>query len=446
MNTYAQKAQQLYKDKKVLILGLGINQGGVGAARFFARAGSQVKVTDLKTEEILKDSLAELKEFDNISYVLGEHKLEDIDWADIVVRNPALKPDNQYLKYAQEKGKQIEMDLGIFMQFVDPTRIIGVTGTKGKSTTSTLIYQALKEGGIQVQLAGNIGKSMLDTLDGIEEHSFVILELSSFQLQALDSTKVSPKWAVITNIYPDHLNYHGTMEEYIRCKHNIAAYQTEQDYLFIHKGDEVTDNPEFLSGLKGRLQYFSGQLLPPDFSPKLPGEHNRDNIDCAIIVAETFGLDSEEILPKLGQFEGVEFRLQIVGEKNGVKIYNDTTATNPTAAVTSLKALPNSILIAGGMNKDLDFHQMAATIDELAKRVYFLEGDATEEIKLLMKEQDKIMGTYNNLEEILTDVLEDAQEGDVVLFSPGATSFNLFQNEFDRGRQFNEALHKVLKF
>src|SRR3989344_6391525 len=208
---------------KVLIFGLGLNQGGVGAAKFFARQKIQVRVSDLKNKEALKPSLDQLKSY-RIEYILGKHRYQDIDWADLIIKNPAIKPGNPYIKYATKKGKQVETDMGIFLQYVKPSQIIGVTGTKGKSTTVSLIYEVLKkskgvklshlEGGLRWHLlfAGNIGKSVLDTIPFIKSDTLVVLELSSFQLQAFRKHRISPKWAIITNIFPDHLNYYQNMK------------------------------------------------------------------------------------------------------------------------------------------------------------------------------------------------------------------------------------------
>jgi UDP-N-acetylmuramoylalanine--D-glutamate ligase len=441
---YLDQAQKLYKDKNVLILGLGINQGGLGATKFFAKAGSHVKVTDLKTEEDLQTSLDELKVFSNITYTLGEHKLEDIDWADIVIRNPGVRPDNKFLLYALEKGKQVEMDLGIFTKFVSLKQIIGVTGTKGKSTTASLIYEVLKDDP-GVLLAGNIGKSVFDLLEIVDENSIVILELSSFQLQAFEQHKISPHISVITNIYEDHLNYHGTMEEYIKAKKAIASYQTDLDYLYISTIDEVTSSDEFKKGIQSKVVYFSSSDLPADFQPLLPGEHNLVNMAAAFKIAEQFGIDKQLVLERLKNFTGVEFRLQLIKETNGIKIYNDSAATNPSATIEAIKSLPNSILIAGGVNKDLSYLELAHSIDDNVKALFFIEGDATEELRVHIKEQDKIMGTYSNLEELMIDVMDYADNGDTILFSPGAASFNLFQNEFDRGRKFNHSVEKITK-
>lgn len=424
-----------------------MNQGGLGAAKFFAKNGAQLLVTDLKTVDQLKESLDQLKEFNNINYRLGEHKYEDIDWADIIIRNQALKPDNPYRVYAQNSGKIVETDVGIFLQFVKPKQLICITGTKGKSTTSTLIYEVLKETS-HIIFAGNIGKSVLDTIPFIKPETWIVLEISSFQLEAFKQHKISPKYAVITNIYPDHLNYYGSMEKYIESKRAIAKYQNEDELLFLRKGDPITSKPKFLKGLKGKVIFFSKEDLPKDFKPVLPGEHNRENMAAALAVCKTLGISEKQALDVMEKFAGVEFRLQLIKEWKGIKIYNDTAATGPDAGIQALKALPNSIVIAGGVNKNLPYDHYAKELAKSAKEIFFLEGDATDEILQQLsvvshQSSEKIHGPSNNLEKLLKDVKKVAKKGDVILFSPAAVSFNLFQNEFDRGRKFNALVDKI---
>ena len=344
------------------------------------------------------------------------------------------------------------MDMGIFLQFVKPAQIIGVTGTKGKSTTASLIYEALKSGNRDVIFAGNIGKSVLDTIPFVKENTLVVLEISSFQLEGFADHQVSPKYAVITNIYPDHLNYYGDMEKYTESKKIIAKFQSPNDFLFIRKDDEVTSKPEFLENLKGHIVYFSKSDLPESFSPKLPGEHNLENFAAALVVTNKIVRTQGDALCAyiaLENFAGVEFRLQVIYDKNNIKIYNDTAATNPDATIQALQSLPNSILIVGGVNKNLPYGKLAKAIEKYSKAVYFLEGTATNELLKLCKArpcmpaQGEALQTYNDLEKILQDIKKIVKSGDIILFSPGAASFNLFQNEFDRGRKFNEAVAEV---
>lgn len=434
-----------YKNKKVLILGLGLNEGGVGAARFFAKAGAKVRVTDLKDKKTLKPSLEKLKEYKNIEYVLGTHKKEDIAWADLIIKNQAIISDNEFIAYAKSKNKQVETDIGIFLKFINPKQIIGITGTKGKTTTASFIYEAIKYKYPNTLLAGNIGRSVLDIVELITPNSIVILELSSFQLQTFDEKKVSPHIAVITNIYPDHLNYHKDMHEYIGFKKVIGKYQTADDLIFINADDKTLNTKKFLNGFSGQINYFSPKDLPKDFKLKLPGQHNRSNYAAALKVAKIFSISEEEALANMNKFEGAQFRLQTVYFQNGVRIINDSAATNPDATISALKTYNNALLICGGMDKGLDFTNLAHLIERSAKSVYFIEGDATYKLKEKIKHKNILRSTYNDLVKLLQDVKTEVKKGTIILFSPGATSFNLFQNEFDRGRQFNQAVESVFK-
>lgn len=427
--------------KRVLVFGLGLNQGGVGSAKFFATHGAKVRITDLRDRKTLKPSIDKLKQFPDIEYSLGGHKKEDVNWADLIIKNPAVKPGNEFINYAIKKGKKVEQDTGIFLDFVKPQQIIGVTGTKGKSTTASLIYEILKSR--DVVLAGNIGTSVLDTISQVTPDTLVILEISSFQLEAFDTHQVSPKWAVITNITPDHLNYYSLMNEYIAAKKIIGQYQTANDFLFLKKNDPVTTKSTFLKDFKGKITYFSTDDFPPGFQPILKGKHNLENMAAAYILAKNFGMGDRKILKVLSTFSGIPFRMELIKTWKGIRIINDTAATSPESATKALETYPNSILICGGMNKGMRYQGFAKAIEKNAKKVFFLIGDSTDEIKKLMKDEKLLAGTYDNLEKLLKDVKKAASKGDVVLFSPGATSFNLFKNEFDRGRKFNEAVRKV---
>lgn len=447
-----------YKNENILIFGLGLNQGGVGSAKFFASREANVRITDLKDKKTLEPSIKQLAKFKNISYSLGEHKKEDIDWADLIIKNPAVRPDNKFMEYAMGKGKDVEGEMGIFLDYVKPDQIIGITGTKGKSTTSSLIYELLKKAGKEVILAGNIGKSVLEAIPLIKRDTLVILEISSFQLESFNQHKISPKWAVITNIYPDHLNYYVSMDEYIAAKKLIGSYQRSSYCLFINKNDPLTNNPEFLENLKGKIIFYSHSDLPKGFRPFLKGEHNKANMAAALALGKLFKINKDKILKTLSTFKGVPFRMEMVKKWRGIKIYNDTTATAPSAAIQSLKALgaksgeePNIILICGGMNKKMPYDNFAREIDEKAKAVYFIEGDVVDEIICKMHEKPLIEGRFNSFEELLLKLRKDLitnpyfKKEDIILFSPGATSFNLFQNEFDRGRKFNQAVSKIFK-
>jgi UDP-N-acetylmuramoylalanine--D-glutamate ligase len=434
-----------FKDKRVLILGLGLNDGGVGSARFFARHGASVKVTDLKSREVLKSSLDKLADYPQIEYTLGEHKYEDIDWADIIIRNPALRTDNEYRVYAEKSGKPVETDVGIFLQFVEPSQMIGITGTKGKSTTSSLIWQAVLDKFKNVILAGNIGKSVLNSLDYIDAETQVVLELSSFQLEAFTKHHVSPHIAVITNILPDHLNYYSSMDEYSEAKKVIGLYQSSDDFLFIQKDDPMVDTSQFLNGIKSQVIRFSKADLPDDFEPTLLGNHNLANYAAALKVALQLGLNEEQALESMNQFEGADFRLQLVKKINGIKIYNDSASTMPDSTIRALEAIKSPILIVGGMDKGLPYEKLAHEIDRRVKAVYFIDGTATEKLRPMLQHRNIIRSIYTDFDSLFKDLKLELKDGDTVLFSPAATSFNFFQNEFDRGRKFNQSVERFFK-
>lgn len=434
-----------WSQKKVLVFGLGLNQGGAGTAKFFASHESNVRVTDLRDKKILQPSIDELKKFPQIEYSLGGHKNEDIDWADLIIKNPAVKRDNKFLEYARKKEKVIETDFGIFFQLVNKSQIIAVTGTKGKSTTASLIYEVLKKNGKKAVLAGNIGRSVLDTLNIIKKNTLIVLEISSFQLEGLLPHKVSPRFAVVTNIYPDHLNYYPNMFEYISAKRLIAQFQTKDDFLFINKDNSILNNSKFVKGLSSSIIFYSKNDLPENFKPTLLGKHNLENYAAALAVAQKFSISKNKAIKAVNKFKGIEFRLQLIKNWNGIKIFNDTTATGPDSAIKALQTFPDSIVICGGMNKGMRYQKFVKILEKKAKKVFLLIGDSTDEIKKLIKNKKIIFGTYDDIEKLLKDVKRTAEPGDTILFSPGATSFNLYKNEFDRGRKFNEAVEKIFK-
>ena len=435
-----------FKGKKVLIFGLGLNQGGLGSAKFFAKNGAKVRITDLRNKEVLKSSIDELKQFPNIEYSLEGHKNEDVTWADLVIKNAAIKPNNSFINYALKNDKPVKMDIDIFLESVKPSQIIGITGTKGKSTTSSMIYEVLKKSKKDVILAGNIGISVLDTIPNVQENTLVVLEISSFQLQSFDKHQVSPKWAVLTNITPDHLNYHSSLEEYINAKKIIGKYQTADDFLFLRKNDPITTGSKFLKDLKGQIVYFSKDDLPNHFHPNLKGDHNIENIAAALKTAKALGINTNSALQTLAGFKGVPFRMELVKDWHGVKIINDTAATSPESAIKAIQTYPGCILICGGMNKGMDYTQFTKIVLEKTKKVFLLEGDSTTAILSSLRAERSnlsINGPYDNFEKLLTDVGSIVKKGDTILLSPAATSFNLFQNEWDRGRKFNLAVQKV---
>lgn len=458
-----------FKDKKVTVLGLGLHGGGVGIVKFLVNHGTKVVVTDLKTKEQLAPSIEKLKGLKNIEYVLGQHRNEDFVKTDMVIKNPSVPWDNQHIKLALENKIPVEMDSSLFFKLCK-NPIIGVTGTKGKTTTAALIYEILKLAGKNPVKVGSGQISVLDKLDELKKDSVVVFELSSWRLSALKKEKLSPHIAVITNILRDHQNYYKNMDEYLADKKNIFLFQKPIDWLIINDDNEKLK--EIYSETKSQVLKFS--FSPADGNSifvenesiyinngvdikkvidlkeiKIPGKHNVYNVMAAIGATFAFGVKIEEIKKAITNFSGIAHRLELVREINNIKYYNDTAATIPDAAIESLRCFTDPIiLIAGGSDKKLEFSDFGKEIAEKAKRVVLLTGTATEKLLLEIKKND----INNNLGEItVIDSMEKAVEeasklageGNAILLAPGAASFGIFQNEFDRGDKFKEAVKSL---
>lgn len=457
------------KGKKVLIMGLGVHGGGAGAARFFARRGAEVLVTDLKKESELTESLKKLQEF-HIQYVLGEHREKDFKNADIIIKNPAVPESSKFLKIAKEAGVKIETDVGIFFELFKG-KIVGVTGTKGKTTIATLIYEIFKKADIKALIAGNIRVSVLDVLEAAKKEDIAVLELSSWQLEGLSSHKKSPHIAVVSNVMLDHLDRYPSFDDYVAAKEIIFHFQGKNDFLVLNFDDascrkmaKKINSKVFWYSEKDRIErgvFIDGEKVffvqsqreetsRPIISLgdiKLFGAHNIKNVLAAIAVAKILGIKDEDIKDAVSNFRGVSFRLELVKEKNGIKYYNDSAATNPAAAMAALNSFSNKIsLIAGGTDKNLEFEDFAAKITERTKRIVLFEGTATSKLEPLIRRNLKKeipIFVANNMKDAVKKASENLEKGDAVLLSPGAASFGLFKNEFDRGEQFNKEIKKL---
>lgn len=414
----------MFKNKKVLIMGLGLHGGGIGIARFFVSQKAKVLVTDLKTENQLKESVDKLKDL-NIEFVLGKHREDDFKDADLIIKNPDVPASSPYLKIARDNNIPIKDDISLFFDLC-PCEIIGVTGTKGKSTVATLIYELIKDK-YHTILAGNIGVSPLEFLNDIKKNSKVVLELSSFVLEGL---RKSPHIAVITNLFPDHLNRYKDFYQYIDAKKSIFKYQKKNDILILNSDDVETKKLQ--SEAKSKVHFF-----------------RKYNADAAAKVAELLNIPEDHIRRVFITFKGVPNRQEFVAEINGVKYFNDTTATNPRAVKFAIetfkKNYPNSkiILIAGGEDKRLEYRALAEDIEDNVDYLVLLPGSASDLIKRDLK-KFKVY-SVKSMQEAVEQAHDLASKGDIVLLSPGAASFNLFKNEFDRGYQFVTAIEKYEK-
>lgn len=446
MNTY----QQFFKGKKITLMGLGLLGRGVGDAEFLARCGAELLVTDIKTEEQLASSLERLNRFENISYSLGGHDLADFENRDLIIKAAGVPLDSQYVTHAQEQDIPVMMDEALFVDIANNLGldlcIIGVTGTRGKSMTTKLIYDILSHAGLPVHLAGNLrGLATLPLLEKVQKKDYVIMELSSWQLQGFETIQTSPHIAVFTSFMEDHLNYYGTMERYFADKAAIFKYQNEQDHLVVRKEIEEVFETYKNNPVTGKLHVVNSQSIPNNWTFTVPGEHMRANAAAAVQVAYILGVGDSTIKDTLENFAGLEGRLQKLAEINGVTIYNDNNATTPAATEASLKALgtdkKNIILIAGGADKHLPMRELPEMIERYCKHVYLLTGTGTDALAEKLP-GDRFTITHS-LREAFKEAWDRAKEGDTFLLSPAFSSFNMYANEYERNDEFVELVENL---
>jgi UDP-N-acetylmuramoylalanine--D-glutamate ligase len=435
-----------YRGKRALVMGLGVFGGGAGVARFLAERGARVTVTDLQPAERLAGSIAALRGYD-IRFVLGEHRERDFLEADFVVRNPGVPRDQPLLRLAEQRAIPIYMEMTLFFLECPSRRITGVTGTKGKTTTTTLVGEILTAAGRDVVVAGNLLVSALAQLPRITPDTDVVLELSSFQLEGLEGIRVSPPVSAITNLMADHLNRYGSLAEYFDAKKHIYRYQDRDGVLVLNRDDAYS--PELAADAPGRVVWFSrADDVPGAAQSRLRGAHNRSNLAAAAVVARELGVEAGVIGRAIAAFGGVPYRQQLVRERGGVQYVNDTAATTPEAAIAALQAADRPVvLLAGGADKDLDFTALGAAVRAAeagparVKAVVLLEGSATD--KLAAALGDKVLGRHRDLRAAIQQAAAAAAPGDMVLLSPGCASFGLFANEFDRGDRFNAIVRSL---
>jgi len=416
-------------------MGLGLLGRGVGDVKFLTHSGAKLIVTDLKSAKELTPSLRKLKKFKNIKYVLGCHRFEDFNGRDFILKAAGVPLDSPYIAAARKHGVPVEMSTTLFAKLAAGIMIVGVTGTRGKSTTAKLIYEILKQAGYRVWLGGNVrGVSTLAFLPKVRTGDIAVLELDSWQLQGFGEAKISPHIAVFTNFLSDHLNYYrGDAKRYFADKANIFRYQKQGDYLLVGQDLKKT--------------------VPKSWKIKLLGEHNLNNIALAIKTAEILDVPRGVIKKTVEHFRSVPGRLELVRVWRGIKIYNDTTATIPDATIAALRAVgqpkkKNIILIAGGADKNLDMTDLIEEIPRYCKTLILLPGTGTKKFKMqkatrLPDGQEGRIASQN-LKEAVEMAVRQAKRGDTILFSPAFASFGLFKNEFDRGKKFNQ-LVKSLK-
>jgi len=429
-----------FKGKRITLMGLGLLGRGVGDAKFLAEHCEELIVTDLKSADELKASTSQLLEFDNITYRFGEHNLADFQGRDLIVKSAGIPLQTIYTDEANKNGIPIAMSTALFAKFA-PATIIGITGTKGKSTTTNLIFHTLKKSGIKVHLGGNVqGVSTLAMLPEIKAGDVVVLELDSWQLQGFHTEKISPQIAVFTNLLEDHMNYYkGDMSAYFYDKSAIFSYQKESSVL-------ITQASVLDYASKNSIRTHSAVITVDDSKksftlPFLPGKHNQENATMAYYALQKLGIPEKEIEKHFTTCTGLPGRLQFLCNVHGIDFYNDTNATIPDATIMSLKTLKEKypekeiILLTGGTFKDVSVAPYAQEIPKYATKVVLLEGTGTE--KLLEEEISFEYSTHNSLLSAFTEATKDTPRNSIILFSPAFSSFGMFKNEYDRGEQFN---------
>lgn len=449
-------------------MGLGLHGGALGNIRWLVEQGAKLTVTDLKSANDLKSTVEKLENLQGIELVLGEHRDADFTEADMILRNPAVPRTSKYLKLAKDAGVPIEMDSSLFFEFCPSKNIIGVTGSKGKTTTAVFIAELLKAKFSQTVAVGVDGISPLGELKNIQPGSPVVFELSSWRLEALDEKKVSPPLAVVTSLYRDHLNTYASFEDYVEMKRVIVKYQKTGDIALLNADDERLRSwaPTVASKL---FWYSSCEDIPGDgifikdgmvrqreaghekellewHGGSLPGEHTQRNLLPAILIAHWYGISAAQLEVELRRLKPLPHRLEVVREVDGVRYINDSAATMPDATMAALKSLNDKTVvhIIGGSDKELLFEELAETEKQVKLRaLVWLPGTATARMQEIFKKAGLDSVPWHgviSMAEAVEAARGAATAGDTVLLSPGATSFGLFQHEFDRGNQFRVAV------
>ncbi|MBQ7767633.1 MAG: UDP-N-acetylmuramoyl-L-alanine--D-glutamate ligase [Oscillospiraceae bacterium] len=441
------------RGKHIVVLGLGVSNRPL--VRLLLRYGCSVTGCDKTPREKLDAELLELEKL-GCKLQVGESYLDDLS-ADLVFRTPGMHPGNPALEGLRQNGAEVTSEMEIFFELC-PCRILAVTGSDGKTTTTTLISEILKAAGKTVWLGGNIGTPLLPKLDDMKATDYAVVELSSFQLMDMHR---SPSVAVVTNLAPNHLDVHKDMEEYVEAKKNIFRFQSETDSLILNADNAITAK---LRG-NGTTQFFSrqgegyihlrGTVIYRGETPVLdtrdiviPGVHNIENYMAAIGAVE--GLASDEVIRKVArEFGGVEHRIELVRVKDGVKFYNDSIASSPSRTIAGLNSFDQKVLlIAGGYDKHIPYDVLGPVVCAKVKKLY-VNGATAQQIRQAVENAPQY--SPGNPEIIdcadFTDATyraaADAKEGDVVLMSPASAAFDQFKNFMVRGDYFKKLIKEL---
>ena len=451
------------KNRKVAIIGLGVSN--IPLLDYMHNVGAKVTVFDNRIiEDIPKDTMKKITDY-AMEFSLGPNNLSKLEGFDIIFRSPSCLPTVPELQKEVERGAILTSEIEMLMKLC-PGKVIGVTGSDGKTTTTTLIYEILKANGYNCYLGGNIGTPLFTKLSEMTPDDIIVLELSSFQLMGME---ISPSISVITNISPNHLNVHSSYEEYIDAKKNIFKYQDKDGIVVLNYDNAITKAAA--KEANGKVVFFSsktkledGIILDGDIIKEckdklrrhilstntvaLRGVHNYENI-CAAIAATSSLVEVEEAVKAVQEFKGVQHRLEFIREIDGVKWYNDSIGTSPTRTIAGLHSFDERIvLIAGGYDKHLDYTPIAKPILDKVDSLILI-GDTAPKIFDAVKNEAEKQGKDIKIymcDEFKNTVLvakKIAKPGQIVLFSPASASFDLFRNFEERGNKFKELVNNI---
>lgn len=475
-----------FQDATVTVMGLGRHKkgSGIGAAKWLMRHGAQLVITDLKDEEELRDSVEEIMsaytEYREIHkdrdiyqpvFVLGKHDADNFTDVDLVMQNPGVARESEFVVLAKEQGISVESDISLFFRYC-PFPIYSVTGTRGKSTTTALLGEMLKQTHPKTVVAGNITRSPLEDLDWLLEETQpipIVLELSSWLLESIEGLGLGPQIALLTNAYKDHLDRYPSFEAYVAAKELIFQEQKPEQIAILNADQEIMHEIAGLIPSK-HIYWFSATGLPDGANGvyrdgdnlvrridgvatnyahvhdlKLEGEHNIMNALSASLAAHLAGVSDQDIHQALKTFAGLPGRQEILGEIEGVLFVNDTTGTSPEGVMAALKRFGkggNIVLIGGGSSKGLSFTELGKMIGEQCKFVVVFDGTAADDFERAIGDGAPSV-RVDSMAKAMKAALENAKLGDVILLSPGTSSFGMFKNEFDRGDQFKAAFEQL---
>ena len=449
------------KNQKVAVIGLGVSN--IPLIDYLYNKKANVTVFDDR-ENVAEEIMEKILNY-KFEYFLGEGNLDNLKGFDLIFRSPSCLPTRLELVAEKERGAIVTTEIEQLMKMA-PCKIIGLTGSDGKTTTTTLTYEIIKNAGYNVHLGGNIGIPLFTKLDEIKPDNIIVLELSSFQLMEME---ISPDIVAITNITPNHLNIHKDYDEYIDAKKNIFKYQNENGILVLNADNELTNACK--SEANGKVIMFSSkQKLENGYivedgiikkcedgirrhiintsELKLKGIHNFQNVCTALALTETL-VEADNAVETIKEFSGVHHRLELVRTIDGVEWYNDSASTSPTRGISALNSFNNKeiILIAGGADKNLDYTPLGKPIVDKVKSLILIGQTATkiyDAVKQELDVQNKQLDIHmcETFQESLDLAKRIAKSGQVVLFSPASTSFDMFKDMYDRGDKFKQAVNK----